>query len=238
MTTYDFNTLLKWKLRKGSHEFPGKQGGTCINEAAIVAAGFEYRSIAKADDCPPCFSRPIAQYALSLNDAMPARHRQKLLMPFVTRLSGTADKEAVEARRVNLIVLRTIREIAPMALRLEGLEGCALICEKAELKDSFFWATIAMWCQYSAPIRVNSMGFNLMLLSDVWLNHLGKYKLCAKAADLAHEAATAHASIRSRVYRCTASILDEAIRIGNHADEEEPPALVAKRMRSVMEKVA
>jgi hypothetical protein len=35
-----FETILNWKLLDGSHDFPGPDGGTCINEAAIVAAGF------------------------------------------------------------------------------------------------------------------------------------------------------------------------------------------------------
>ena len=29
-----FDTILNWKLKAGSHPFPGKDGGTCINEAA------------------------------------------------------------------------------------------------------------------------------------------------------------------------------------------------------------
>lgn len=33
------NDTLDWKLLKGSHQFPGPEGGTCINEAAIIAAG-------------------------------------------------------------------------------------------------------------------------------------------------------------------------------------------------------
>ena len=40
-----FNHILNWKLLRGSHDFPGKDGGTCINEAAIVATGFEYRRV-------------------------------------------------------------------------------------------------------------------------------------------------------------------------------------------------
>jgi hypothetical protein len=35
-----FKHILNWELKRGSHPFPGKDGGTCINEAAIVAAGF------------------------------------------------------------------------------------------------------------------------------------------------------------------------------------------------------
>ena len=44
-TMDDFDHILNWKLKAGSHPFPGKVGGTCINEAALVAAGFEYRPV-------------------------------------------------------------------------------------------------------------------------------------------------------------------------------------------------
>jgi hypothetical protein len=54
----DFATILNWRLLAGSHPFPGPDGGTCINEAAIVAAGLPYRAIRSSADCPPCFSRP------------------------------------------------------------------------------------------------------------------------------------------------------------------------------------
>jgi hypothetical protein len=37
-----FDHILDWRLKRGSHSFPGKDSGTCINEAAIVAAGFPY----------------------------------------------------------------------------------------------------------------------------------------------------------------------------------------------------
>jgi hypothetical protein len=40
-----FDHILNWTLKKGSHPFPGPDGGTCINEAALVAAGFEYEPI-------------------------------------------------------------------------------------------------------------------------------------------------------------------------------------------------
>ena len=44
-----FVHILNWKLKRGSHAFPGKDGGTCINEAAIVAAGFAYRPVRAAE---------------------------------------------------------------------------------------------------------------------------------------------------------------------------------------------
>src|SRR3954464_8914509 len=94
----NFDHILNWKLNAGSHEFPGPNGGTCINEAAIVAAGFPYRAVKNVEDMPPCFSRVIAQYALVLNDRMPDDERQQLV-PYVMRLAGTADTPAVEMRR-------------------------------------------------------------------------------------------------------------------------------------------
>ena len=32
-----FDHILNWKLKAGSHQFPGPDGGTCINEAALIA---------------------------------------------------------------------------------------------------------------------------------------------------------------------------------------------------------
>src|ERR671917_661188 len=78
-----FDHLLKWRLKRGSHQFPGPDGGTCINEVALVAAGFEYRAIHSADYMPDCFSRPICRFAMRLNDLADDEERQRLL-PFVT----------------------------------------------------------------------------------------------------------------------------------------------------------
>ena len=98
----DFTHILNWKLKAGSHPFPGKNGGTCINEAAIVAAGFEYRPIHRVEDMPACFSRPICRLALQLNDSASSAQRQRLL-PFVTRLAcaDTADVEHERARYID-----------------------------------------------------------------------------------------------------------------------------------------
>lgn len=43
-------SMENWKLLSGSHTFPGPEGGTCINEAAIVAAGFPYREVNSASE--------------------------------------------------------------------------------------------------------------------------------------------------------------------------------------------
>ena len=56
-TGFDFGRLLNWRILRGSHEFPGPDGGTCVNEAAIVAAGYPYTRCG-IDDCPASFLTP------------------------------------------------------------------------------------------------------------------------------------------------------------------------------------
>ena len=97
----DFDHILNWKLLAGSHTFPGLDGGTCINEAAIVACGFRYQSILSVHHMPDCFSRPICGLAMRLNDNATDAQRQSL-MPFVTRLA-CADTPAVERERARYI---------------------------------------------------------------------------------------------------------------------------------------
>jgi hypothetical protein len=127
-----FGHITNWKLMSGSHEFPGPDGGTCINEAAIVAAGFEYKKISSARDCPPCFSRAIAAYAIKLNDSMPDDLRNELLMPFVTRLSGTADTPEIERARVTYMAIQTVNRILPIVCRGRmKREDLASSCEAA-----------------------------------------------------------------------------------------------------------
>jgi hypothetical protein len=96
-----FDHILNWKLKQGSHPFPGKEGGTCINEAAIVAAGFPYQPVRTVYEMPNCFSRPICKLAMHLNDHATNAQRRRLL-PFVTRLA-CADTPAVEAKRAAFI---------------------------------------------------------------------------------------------------------------------------------------
>jgi hypothetical protein len=116
----DFQRMLEWKLLRGSHEFPGPHGGTCINEAAIVAAGYPYRPVYCVKDMPASFSRPIAMMALCLNDTLEDELRQELLMPFVTRLGGTADTAKIEMTRAEVMLQRTVVEILAPALARAG----------------------------------------------------------------------------------------------------------------------
>jgi len=141
----DFETILNWRLLAGSHPFPGPDGGTCINEAAIVAAGLPYRAIRSSTDCPPCFSRPIAAYALGLNDAMPDAVRTQLLA-FVLRLSGSADTPEIEAARTRRLALESVRRILAPLCALAGMAEDAEACAGApDWPTAFAAARSAAW---------------------------------------------------------------------------------------------
>lgn len=124
-----FSHLLNWTLKRGSHRFPGPDGGTCINEAALVAGGHAYRPITCAEDMPDGFSRPICRLAMRLNDEAGDRERQRLL-PFVTRLE-CADTLEVEVERARYIVSRC-KAFMSFDEGLAVLEGALAIGRAAE----------------------------------------------------------------------------------------------------------
>jgi hypothetical protein len=128
-----FDHILNWTLKQGSHVFPGKDGGTCINEAAVVVAGFPYRPVRTVDDMPGCFSHPICRLAMQLNDEATDEERQ-FLLPFVTRLA-CADTAEVERRRQAYI-----NSVMPYRIsfqdRLDVLDGALAIGRQADLFPS------------------------------------------------------------------------------------------------------
>jgi hypothetical protein len=128
-----FDYILNWKLKAGSHPFPGKDGGTCINEAALIAAGFEYRPIRRVEDMPECFSRPICRLAMQLNDTASDAQRQRLL-PFVTRLA-CADTTEIECKRASYISSQTADHYT-FEKGLSILEHALVIGRKAEAVPS------------------------------------------------------------------------------------------------------
>jgi hypothetical protein len=125
-----FDPLLNWKLKRGSHPFPGKDGGTCINEAAIVAAGFSYQPVRSVESMPDCFSRPICRLAMLLNDEASNEQRQQLL-PFVIRLA-CADTAKVEWER-EVYISQHMKYRRSFQERLEVLEGALAIGRQADL---------------------------------------------------------------------------------------------------------
>jgi hypothetical protein len=127
-----FSHILNWKLKAGSHPFPGVSGGTCINEAALVTAGFDYKPIRSVEEMPECFSRPICRFAMLLNDHAGDEDRQRLL-PYVSRLS-CADAANVERARATYISRNMPRDYNdfPFDKGLQVLEGALAIGRQAD----------------------------------------------------------------------------------------------------------
>jgi hypothetical protein len=207
--------ILNWKLLEGSHEFPGPDGGTCINEAAIVAAGLKYRSIGDAHDCPKCFSRPIAAYALGLNDVMSPKVRQQLL-PFVVRLSGTADRPDIEEKRIEFIWVETMRRItAPLArkarrlyaevwedcMTVENMEDVSRVSGRLRTRDGHL--------RLAAPYAADCLG-------DTWEERVDQIPNAAEYAYWCTRGVTpVH---RPKIWDAALSILDDAIKLGKHRE--------------------
>ena len=216
----DFNHILNWKLKSGSHDFPGPDGGTCINEAAIVAAGFEYKSVKSAGDCPPCFSQPISTFAIHLNDQMPDLIRNDLLLPFVTRLSGTADTPEIEAKRTEYIILQIARRMIAKCLVGILFDGFANAQSLEDVRNAAYaLARDACGCAWRRSFAL-ALDLDFALYLDFTL-----------AIDLAIDLGC---QLDLAFYKDAVAILDEAILMGNHPDQIEQ-GLVIDRMNKVKE---
>lgn len=213
-----FDSIVNWKLKKGSHDFPGPDGGTCVNEAAIVAAGFEYKEVNSPKDCPPCFSRPIASYAIMINDSMPDNLRQELLMPFVMRLAGTADTEEVELKRIQFMAVEICRSIIS--------EICMGVLERPDLAEE---------CENVKTFKEVENIFTGRLRNYSCSHYTASYVSCCYSTSYTANAAyvaelvyatynrysdsIAYAS-KAKYYTIACQILNEAILLGKHTELE------------------
>ena len=161
-----FDHILNWRLKHGSHTFPGQDGGTCINEAAIVAAGFPYQPVRAVEDMPLCFSRPICQLAMQLNDEATDEQRQHLL-PFVTRLA-CADTAKVEREREAYIAAR-MRWRLPFRDGLTILEGALAIGRQADALSAEEAQTRMEGVQQNAPGPTSETDHALFAKVQGWL---------------------------------------------------------------------
>ena len=231
-----FERMLDWKLLRGSHEFPGPDGGTCVNEAALVAAGYPYRAVYSVQDLPASFSRPIAMLALCLNDTVEDEQRQKLLLPFVTQLSGSADSAAVEMQRAQVILERTIRDVLLPALQQAGHDDCLeydCLSEKGwsaaglatalrRLRGSLIRRSLISACDhaYNAAVQLEAARPTEVVF-------------CAFLT--MREIAGFEGSRGCAIYEHAAEILKAALAIGKQATEE-PEGIVDKRLQEARRK--
>ncbi|MGX7707155.1 hypothetical protein [Methylobacterium sp. Gmos1] len=211
-----FDPILNWRLLPGSHAFPGPDGGTCINEAAVVAAGLPYRAIRSSADCPPCFSVPLATYALGLNDAMPDAERPRL-MAFVLRLAGSADSDAVEAARTAHLVHEGVRRLLPPVLERAGLAQHAAACRAAP--DLRAAVTVARHAAWSAGSLAEAAGRQGTWVRGARAAAASRAALFAAEIDprTAADAVEAAALFWPGAWAEAVAILDEAAGLGRQA---------------------
>src|SRR5262245_56324927 len=218
--TADFQRMLDWKLLRGSHEFPGPDGGTCINEAAIVAAGYAYRPVYCVKDMPASFSRPIAMLALCLNDTLEDELRQELLVPFVARLGATASTAAIELLRAELMLKRTVSEIMAPAMARAGFGDLAERCRA--LGSPVQLVEIARLLRNSeGAARHASLVSAVEHAADAgrqWLSGLPTEVVFCTFSAMRELASIDDERFVEPVYRRAAEILDAALEIGNQSD--------------------
>jgi hypothetical protein len=246
-----FLRILHWKILRGSHEFPGPDGGTCINEAAIVAAGYPYRAVKSVEDCPATFSRPCAAYALALNDYIDDdKLRRKLLLPFVARLGGSADAPEVEQMRASLMVRRTMTDLlAPrlaqvkrheLAARCRAVETIADAAEAVMLIERIMGAGNG---PFSSMMLIE--GCEALVMAVTACVYGGEpADIAMKAAKFANAVAHDMARVagpndRERaaegVYVKAAAILDAALKLGRQP-QAVAANVVTERMRDARER--
>jgi len=171
---------------------------------------------------------------------MPHDLRQELLMPFLTRLAGTADRPEIEAARAKLIVFRSIRDIAPLKLRSSGLVSQARRCEQAEDFDAAVDAarnaadTILYILDFAARDAHYAATETRYVAADAVRSAA---ILCADFVGTpADTAAQTDTSVRRKLFTIGVSILDEAIRLGKQAEAVDN-ALVAERMEKIKQRL-
>ncbi len=230
MTISRLEGLLDWQLKHGSHEFPGPDGGTCINEAAVVVAGFPYREVLSIADLPESFCPVIGQFTLTLNDSMPEGGTLNRLRPFAGRLAGSCDTREVALERARFLALAAARDFASIAIearaptaaawlrRAEGLEAAAATIDALATRCWHDRAREALQAAQRALARALA-------------NRQAVY-----TAELAAIAATRAAALDQRAWDAAVAVLDGVLSIGERA-EPVAAALADERARAALERV-
>lgn len=153
MAPMNTKNWMDWQLKHGSHEFPGPDGGTCINEAALVVAGFTYREVTGILDLPESFCPVISQYALTLNDAMPEGELLNRLRPFAARLVGSSDGRKVADVRGAHLAMQAVREFAPLALQTVDADAAQSLQAASGLEEALAQLTSLVELDWPDNVR-------------------------------------------------------------------------------------
>lgn len=227
MTTKEFNGWLDWQLKHGSHDFPGPDGGTCINEAALVVAGFAYREVTSMVDLPESFCPVISQYALTLNDAMPEGELLNRLRPFAARLSGSSGGRKMANMRSLYLAMQAAHEFAPLALKTVDPTAAGRLKAAENPEQTLAKLETLVQCSWPNHVR-EAVGAAHRALSRTLQARDAVY-----TAELAAICATRAASVDDRAWGRAIEALESILSIGKQADPIET-ALIEQRAAEVL----
>ena len=212
MTVEKLKSLLNWQLKHGSHDFPGPDGGTCINEAALVVAGLAYREVTSIEDLPEFFCPVISQYCLTLNDAMPEGETLNRLRPFAARLAGSSDGRSTAERRALYLASRAAGEIVPLAIDAAQPEAASRLTS-AETPEAQF-AQLEELVQIPLPDDAREA----VGAAHRALDRALKTRSAIYTAELAAICAVRAAAVDQRAWDLAIDILEGVLSIGKQAD--------------------
>lgn len=218
MTNIDsLKSTCRWQLLRGSHPFPGPDGGTCFNEAAIVAAGHPYNPVQSVDDCPASFSRPLSFLAMFLNDNAGDADRQRLI-PFVPRLAGSADGLDVEIARARFVVSQIVeRRLPDRHVSAEALKSLAFLREEYDDVPVALLSQFVLWANNSLPAEqlvIEAPSFELSI--DGMMTWLSATQPISKRIS------------RPGMFGVWLDAFDQALKIGRQADPIDGALVVAR----------
>jgi hypothetical protein len=134
---------------------------------------------------------------MRLNEGMPHKLRQELLLPFVTQLAGTADQRIVERGREDFITTQHVRRLFSLV--------CREVFERHDLSHacSHFTTTTAAINKACAVIRwANASGYKPLRCQDLFQSHLYLPK--------------SNKTLQRTYFTIATQILEEEILLGNH----------------------
>ena len=227
MTTAQFNGWLNWQLKHGSHEFPGPDGGTCVNEAALVVAGFAYREATGISDLPESFCPVASQYALTLNDSMPEGELLNRLRPFAARLSGSSGGRKTAINRASYLAMRAARGFVLLALKAANPKAAWQLKSAESGEDVLALLESLIECDWPDNVG-ETVGAAQRAMSRVQRGADPIY-----TAELAAICAARAATVDAMAWDAAIGALDGALMIGKQADPIETN-LIEKRAADVM----
>ena len=140
-------------LAAGSHD--GLEAGFCALEAVSYLAGEPH------SDQPACGSPSIAAFIRTWSDSLPQDARDRLILPLIPRLVVTRGSEAVERRRIALVIDWLVRTHMPAWFRLAKLNVEA--DELADLPEITNLADLRSLCDHLKRARRRAAVANLTL---------------------------------------------------------------------------